>query len=130
MPNATVRANARTTPKSPPTKDAQVEESGVDEWSAFERAHSRWLAARSVWENPDGFQEESARRRAELERAERELILMPAVTHHMVWDKIEVLTHLLEEEAREGRRVDHFALLALAAIKTDLLRFGIGEAAQ
>jgi hypothetical protein len=41
-----------------------------------------------------------------------------------------VLTLCLEEESTLGPRADHFALLALAAIKVDLLGLGIGDEAK
>jgi hypothetical protein len=48
---------------------------------------------------------------------------MPAILDWMVWDKLEVLTLCLENERNWGRRTDSFPLLALAAIKTDLIGF-------
>ena len=52
---------------------------------------------------------------------------MPAVLGWMVWHKFEVFTLCLEEDLRTGERTDHFSLLALAAIKADLIRLGICE---
>ena len=93
-----------------------------------ERAYSRWLAALAKWHNPDGFDDETGKKRGEeLKRAERELVFTPANQSDRVWEKIQVLTLCLEEEGTLGRRNDHFALLALAAIKADLLALGIGD---
>ena len=97
--------------------------------AAFDRAYSRWLAALAKWHNPDGMDDETAKKRSEeLKNAERELVFSPATRSDMVWDKIQVLTLCLDEESELGPRADHFAVLALAAIKADLLRLGIGRA--
>ena len=95
---------------------------------AFDRAYSRWLAALAKWHNPDGMDDETGKKRAEeLKRAEREFILTPATISDMVWEKIQFLTICLDEELHLGPRADHFSLLALAAIKADLLALGIGH---
>ena len=149
MPNATVRANAQALPKTAPqpgapsalaqatveleTLVAEIKDRpGAENLAkriAFDRAYSRWLAARAARDNPDAAEDfESANRRdEECARAERELILMPAVLGWMVWHKFEVFTLCLEEDLRTGERTDHFSLLALAAIKADLIRLGICE---
>ena len=96
---------------------------------AFAPAYSRWLAARAAWRDPDGLEDEESaiKRSGEVARAERELIFTPGISRWMVWDKIEMLTLCLEEEIHNVPRNDCFALVAPAAIKTDLLRLGIGE---
>jgi hypothetical protein len=105
-------------------KVAQV----VDRDLGFDRAYSRWLAALAKRHNPDGTDDETEeKRREELKRAERELVFTPATQSDMVWEKIQVLSLCLEEESTLGPRADHFSLLALAAIKADLLALGIGD---
>jgi hypothetical protein len=96
---------------------------------AFERAYTGWLIARAAQDNPDlPEDDESARHRDhEYAQAEHELMLMPAISGWMVWHKLEVLALCLEDELRNGTRADSFSLLALAAIKTDLLMLGIGD---
>ena len=65
----------------------------------------------------------------ELKNAEREVVFTPATESDRVWEKIHVLSLCLDEESTLGPRADHFSLLALAAIKADLLRLGIGRVA-
>jgi hypothetical protein len=98
--------------------------------AAFDRAYSRWLAALAKWHNPDGMDDETAKKRGEeLKNAEREVVFTPATESDRVWEKIHVLSLCLDEESTLGPRADHFSLLALAAIKADLLRLGIGREA-
>ena len=143
MPNATVRANARPMPEPKPGSVASIRRQTenlksatallkvaqvVDRDLGFDRAYSRWLAALAKRHNPDGTDDETEeKRREELKRAERELVFTPATQSDMVWEKIQVLSLCLEEESTLGPRADHFSLLALAAIKADLLALGIGD---
>jgi hypothetical protein len=129
MPNDTVRADARPMPKPEPERAAapSATDALLKHRFAFERAYTRWLTARAARENPDAPDDnESAEQRGEeLTQAEREFILMPAIYDWMVWHKIEFPSRCMEDELRTGTRSDHFSLLALAAIKKDLLRLGI-----
>jgi hypothetical protein len=127
MPKATVRATSQATPADSNLPDPQP---GL----AFGRAYTRWLKARAAMEDPDDpdpddGHESGMRRKVDLEyeRAEKELILAPAIMGWMVWDKIEVFELALRKEMHDGPRRDRFLILALGAIKADLLRLRIGS---
>jgi hypothetical protein len=125
MPNATVRAAARTLPVDSDLPDPRALEPGL----AFKRAYARWLKARAAMDDPDDWDDESEERKVHLEyeQAEKELILAPAIMGWMMWDKIEVFELALRKEMHDGPRRDRFLMMALGAIKADLLRLRIGD---
>jgi hypothetical protein len=97
---------------------------------AFKRAYTHWLKARAAMDDPDMDELDESRTRKvdlEYEQAEKELILAPAIMGWMVWDKIEVFDLALRKEMHDGPRTDRFLMLALGAIKADLLRLRIGD---
>jgi hypothetical protein len=93
---------------------------------AFDRAYARWLSARAALESPDGPRdaETMGQLGKECVLAERELMFIPSQQGWMVWRKLEAFGLSIEDEARDGQRADAFSTLALAAIKTDLIRLG------
>jgi hypothetical protein len=100
-----------------------------DERLAFMRANSRWLKARVTRADPDGPEDDEFSRQADLEyaQAEKEMILTPANQDWMVWKKIELFELVLTDEMTNGDLTNHFLMVALGAIKADLLRLGIGS---
>jgi hypothetical protein len=96
---------------------------------AFQRANSRWLKARVTRADPDGPEDDEFAWQADLEyaQAEKEMIVTPASQDWMVWKKIELFELVLTEEMTDGPLKNHFLMVALGAIKADLLRLGIGS---
>ena len=101
----------------------------IDVRLAFMRANSRWLKARVTRADPDGPEDDEFSRQADLEyaQAEKEMILTPASQDWMVWKKIELFELVLTDEMTDGPLTNHFLMVALGAIKADLLRLGIGS---
>ena len=118
MPNATVRANARTTSDEDKPSDRDT----------FCRAYSEWLAARGAAESPaiasdDELYRQVARRQA----AEIALIATPAIDAESLFDKWEVVELLLTHERTLGKAAYPRAIVALAALKADLLAIGLAD---
>jgi hypothetical protein len=96
---------------------------------AFSELFSKWLIARAACEDhalPDDDEAASEVLGAR-EEAERQLLVTPAPVPRAVWMKWEVLELSLAGDYREGLRSDARTLLALGAIKADLVSFGFGE---
>jgi len=150
MPNATVRAKARTTPKPPtPTEDIvnilkeeiglaarrrAGEEAAVgdDEYcahqQAFSRAYARWLRACAQIEDPGTDDEQIIKTFFDEERAaQRAVFLIPAVCREDLWNKLEVFEVDLAREQVVGPHKDSILMLALGSIKADLMNLGVGE---
>jgi hypothetical protein len=124
MPNATVRANARTLPEA--TEPAPIHEDFA-RIEAFSRAYARWLKARAQIEVPDSDDDQFITATfAEERSAQRELFLVPAVCVENVWSKLEVFEVDLAKELVVGQSKDSILLLALGSIKADLINLGIG----
>jgi hypothetical protein len=124
MPNATVRANARTLPETT-EPDAVHEDCAALE--AFSRAYARWLKARAQIEVPDSDDDEFVKGIfAEERAAQRELFLVPAVCKENVWNKLEVFGVDLTKELVVGQSKDSILLLALGSIKADLINLDFG----
>jgi hypothetical protein len=154
MPNATVRANARTTLKPPPGSVASLRgqtaelesatallqisqaverdiDCETDKHVRFGRAYARWLHARAALEDPDadGSQEAGAARFSALDEAARSLLITAPISDEELWQKWEVLENYVSEDAIQGQALDNRAIMALGCIKADLLRLGIRRAA-
>ena len=137
MPNATVRANARTMPKpaaaEPPSGSAKSIRRQADESDAaralFGRAYCRWLRARAALDDPDVncTEEEGAARQDEVDEAARALLVTPVFFDDMVWQKWEVLEHFVSANSIAGSATDNRAVMALGCIKADLVMLGIGN---
>jgi hypothetical protein len=97
------------------------------ERDTFECAYFEWLRARAANHDPARPEDDETRNSlADDEReAQRELMLTPASLPWMVWQKLEVFELELGEEMRAGPRHDRFLMLAIGAIKTDMIRLGI-----
>jgi hypothetical protein len=68
-----------------------------------------------------------AARARKLDEAERALLTTPAPIPGGVWMKWECLDQLMTTEAESGMNNDNRVLVAVAAIKADILRFGLGN---
>jgi len=118
MPNATVRANARTLPEET--------ESGFARIQTFGRAYARWLAARAQLEDLNGEDEDTVDGMFAEERAAlRGMFLVPAAEHEAVWAKLAAFEVDLVRERIAGPARDCLLLLGLGSIKADLMRLGI-----
>jgi hypothetical protein len=125
MPNATVRANARTTPE----EDESRSEAGA-RTEAASRAYARWHRALAQLEHPDSEDEKFVKATFTEERAAlRDLFLSPAACEETVWAKFAAFEYDLVRERIIGERMDSILLLGLGAIKADLLNLGIGGTA-
>ena len=125
MPNATVRANARTLPEeTEPLSEA------LARTQAFGRAYARWLKALAQIEVPDAEDDEFIKGAFTEERsALRELFFVPATCAETVWAKLAAFEVDLVKERIVGEAKDSILLLGLGSIKADLMNLGIkGEA--
>jgi hypothetical protein len=106
----------------PPERIAQRER--------FERLYCAWHIARAGIDNPDmpGDDESANARARKLEEAERALLTTPAPLPDFIWWKWECLDQLMTTEADSGAHVDNRAIVAVACIKADVLKFGLKEA--
>jgi hypothetical protein len=124
MPNATLRANARTLPEA--TEPTAVHENWAH-MQAFSRAYSRWLKARAQIEAPDSEDEDFVKGICDDEEAaQRELFLFPACCSETVWAKLAVFEDDLIKERIVGEARTSILLFALGSIKADLINLGIG----
>jgi hypothetical protein len=96
---------------------------------AFRRLEWSWLAAMAAYHDPaapddDDHMEALARKQ---EAAELALLTTPSPTTWGVWTKWEILDSLATKEVLAGHLEDNRMIVAPAAIKADVLRFGLGE---
>ena len=88
----------------------------------------RFHTARAAIDNPDLPEEKSPNARTQrLDEAERALLTTPAPLPRGVWMKWEVLDQLMINKADTGANTDNRVIVAVAAIKADVLRFGFGD---
>lgn len=95
----------------------------------FDRLYFQWLAARAAFENPDLDDSDVAMdaKRDALDEAGRQFLGRPAFLDWMIWQKWEVLEFYLDEDVIAGRHADNRTVVALACVKADLMRLGIGK---
>jgi len=108
MPNATVRANARTMPEPKPGSRARAALDDPDE---------------------DGSEEAGAARFKAVDEAARSLLITPPAYDEELWQKWEILEDYVSADVIQGPATDNRAIMALGCIKADLLRLGIGRPA-
>ena len=77
--------------------------------------------------NGDGEGEEIRAKIEARDEAARQLLVTPAPYPDHVWWKWEVLDYLASADAIEGAHIDHPVVVALALVKADIIRFGIGK---
>jgi hypothetical protein len=97
--------------------------------AAFERLYCDWHTARAALGNPDmpGDDASGNARQRELDEVERAFLTTPAPLPWGVFMKWEVLDYLVTTEAESGAHADHRVIVGLAAIKADVLRFGLKD---
>jgi hypothetical protein len=123
MPNATVRANARTLPEATETDAAHENFARIQ---TFGLAYARWLRALAQLEVPDSEDEEVVMGTFVEERsALRELFLAPAACSETIWAKLAAFESDLVREQVVGPAKDSILLFGLGAIKADLMNLGI-----
>jgi hypothetical protein len=95
----------------------------------FDRLYFRWLEARALLANPDGDDADAVKdaQQDAVDKAGRQLLAMPAFLDWMIWKKWEVLDLYLDADIVGGAHVDNRTVVALACIKADLMRLGIGK---
>ena len=122
MPNRTVRASAQALPKDEIAADRP-------ERDRFDRLYANWLRARTAHMDPDLDLADVAMdsRQDDADEAGRQLLIAPALYDWMVWEKWEVLDFYLDNDAVAGKATDNRTVVALACIKADIMRLGIGS---
>jgi hypothetical protein len=92
----------------------------------FENAYRALLAAKAAVKDPsiDDDDVMTARQAVEAE-AERRFMTMPAVYADHVWQKIEAFEGILGGELIAGERTDSILLIAIAAIKQDIINLDL-----
>jgi hypothetical protein len=96
----------------------------------FDRLYFRWLEARASLANPAGDNSDDVMdaKQDDVDEAGRQLLSAPAVLNWMVWMKWEVLEFCINQDTMDGKHIDNRSVVALATIKADLMRFGVGNA--
>jgi hypothetical protein len=100
-----------------------------DDFHMFQRLYRDWLIARAACDDPDatGGDEDMAACDWKRDAVERALLAMPAPNPACFFEKWDVLEWLVSSDAEDGRLTNHPTTWALAAVKADLLRFGLKE---
>jgi hypothetical protein len=86
----------------------------------FSHAHHAWLKAKLAIQEPSDEDISAELLKVEVE-AERRFFTTPAVFADHVWDKLEAFEGILSHELMAGERTDSILLLALGAIKQDII---------
>jgi len=95
-----------------------------DDFGEFQSLYRDWLAARAACVDPaSDIQMKACARK--LDAAEMALLATPAPVPDGVWMKWEVLDRLVADEAEGGQLTNNRVLVAMAAVKADVLRFGL-----
>jgi hypothetical protein len=95
----------------------------------FEALYCEWHSSRAAfYEDSLPEDDESTRARSDrCDAAERALLTTPAPSDWAIWMKWEALDQIATSDAVAGQYTDNRLILALGAIKADLIRFGIGD---
>ena len=93
----------------------------------FERLHRDYLAARAAYADPDGPDDDEVKipLSEKQDAAELALLVQPSPATWGIWVKWEILDRLVTEDAEAGHLANNRAIVALAAVKADILRFGL-----
>ena len=122
MPNATLRANARTLPE----EETDAKADNADDRHEVDVAYYEWLLARAALEQAgDCSDVEGDRRLARRHAAEVALMAAPAAYPDGIWFKFELVESLVSEERIAGAAGYPLHLLALASLKADLISIGL-----
>jgi hypothetical protein len=95
----------------------------------FEGLYCDWHVARAALFDPNRPEDDrtSNARSRRADEAERALLTTPAPLPWGVWMKWEVLDWLMINEQDTGAYTDNRVMVAVAAIKADVLRFGMNN---
>ena len=112
-------------PQAEPAEGLSAEERSA--FCKFQSVYLDWLAARAASCDSDGPEddEEMAARDRKRDAVELKLLTTLAPNPSCFFQKWEVLERLVASEAEEGRLTNYRPTLALAAVKADLLHFGL-----
>src|ERR1700744_2831715 len=122
MPNANARANARTMPEDTPLPDdARLGPAAIAARLKFDAAYSGWLAARAASADPGGDDADEVRSKiyAAERAAQITLINTPAPVGWAVLQKLELVEHIITNDAEAGLPTYPLAIVALAAVRAD-----------
>jgi hypothetical protein len=100
---------------------AKAEAPKLEASRAFAQAYRAWLVAKADTENPSVEEEEAERFSAALPAAERRLMVTPAAYPDQLWQKLEAFESILGDEVMGGPRINSPLMLAVGALKADLL---------
>jgi hypothetical protein len=117
-------------PQQPEGGDEGPTPAQIAQRERFDRLYSDWhTTARAALCNPDLPEDDaSAKARARrLDEVERAFLTTLASVPGGVFQKWEVLDQLMIDEAESGANNDNRVIVAVAAIKADVLRFGLGD---
>ena len=103
-------------------QDADAE--APDDFGAFQGLYRDWLAARAACADFASDIEMNARCRRR-DAAELALLVTQAPNEECFFQKWECLERLVASDAEDGPLTNHRTTLALAAVKADILRFGL-----
>ena len=95
-----------------------------DDFGNFQALYRDYLTARAACIDAATDVEMRASQR-KFDAAELALLTMPAPLTEYVWTKWEILDRLVTEDAEAGHLANNRAIVALAAVKADLLHFGL-----
>jgi hypothetical protein len=91
----------------------------------FEQARFEWLSAKADREEPEQ-EDEQQNERCQLEAVlERAFLTTPAVYPDHVWAKLECFEGILSNELTVGPRTESILMLALGAIKQDIINLDL-----
>jgi hypothetical protein len=91
----------------------------------FDRAYYAWLTAKAAIEEPS-MNEDLAPERFKVEaEAERRFMTMPAVYGHQFWTKFQAFEEIFSKELVAGPRTESILILALGAIKQDIINLDL-----
>jgi hypothetical protein len=93
----------------------------------FERLHRDYLAAQAAYADPDQPDDDEVKDPLNDKRHATELALLvqPAPSTWGIWVKWEILDRLVTIDAESGHYVENRIIVALGAIKADIIRFGL-----
>ena len=93
----------------------------------FERLHRDYLAAQAAYADPDQPDDDEVKEPLSDKKHATELALLvqPAPATWGIWVKWEILDRLVTTDAESGHYVENRIIVALGAIKADIIRFGL-----
>jgi len=112
-----------------PRKPESPSPEALAQRARFEGLYCDWHAARAALYDPNLPEDDrsSNARSRRTDTAERALLTTPAPLPWGVWMKWEVLDYFVANEVDTGQYTDNRAIVAVAAIKAGMLRFGLGD---